>query len=86
MRAVKHPAKSAKHQPPKRPGQVLAERVFRLDADEVDAFVDALLPGATEEFREDLSDRIVIEQRKDEPSRPLADVIARFRRQDRAAK
>jgi hypothetical protein len=86
MRAVKPPAKAVKNPTRKRPGALLAERVLRLDADEVDAFVDALLPGASGEFREDLSDIIVCEQRRDEPARPLAEVLAALSQEKRQSR
>ena len=75
MRAPKRTARTAKPQPRERATVTLARRVMELDADDVGAFVDALLGGATEDFREDLWDLIVLEQRKDEPSRSLQEVL-----------
>jgi hypothetical protein len=75
VRATKRTTRTANPQTRKRGAVALAQRVLQLDAVAVDAFVDALLPGATFEFREDLSDIIVSEQRKDEATRSLHEVL-----------
>lgn len=45
-----------------------------LSADQREAVIERLVRD--EQFREDLVDIVILEQRKDEPSRPLEDYLA----------
>ena len=61
--------------------EALARFVVQMNDEEIWAFLEALFPSLDEEGKEDLFDLLIIEQRKNDPARPLDDFLKELSRE-----